>query len=162
MAVQRLQKGDTVVVISGKDKGKTGKVMRLFKDVDKVIVDPYTIRLKTAAPYPNMPTDMAGLIIVSSKAAKGAVSSDFDSGKATIGTGPWKFDSLDPTSGMELSANPDWWGGKVEIKHISVKFFADETSMAVKASDDNEAATTDGGDTPDAPVSDDHSDDGTD
>ena len=39
MAVQRLQKGDTVVVISGKDKGKTGKVMRLFKDDDKVIVE---------------------------------------------------------------------------------------------------------------------------
>src|SRR3954467_8744830 len=26
---------------------------------DKIIVDPYTIRLKTAAPYPLMPTDMA-------------------------------------------------------------------------------------------------------
>ena len=39
MAVQRLQKGDTVVVISGKDKGKTGKVMRLFKEDDKVIVE---------------------------------------------------------------------------------------------------------------------------
>jgi RNA polymerase sigma factor (sigma-70 family) len=39
----------------------------------------------------------------------------------------------------------------------------DETSTAVKASDDNEADATDGGDTPDdAPVSDDHSDDGTD
>ena len=39
--------------------------------VEKTIVDPYTIRLKTAAPYPNMPTDMAGLIIVSSRAARG-------------------------------------------------------------------------------------------
>ena len=39
MAVQRIQKGDTVVVISGKDKGKTGKVMRLFKEEDKVIVE---------------------------------------------------------------------------------------------------------------------------
>ena len=59
--------------------------------VDKIIVDPYTIRLKTAAPYPNLPTDMSGLPIVSSKAAKGAMSPDFDSGKATVGTGPWKF-----------------------------------------------------------------------
>ena len=39
MAVQRLQKGDTVVVISGKDKGKTGKIMRLLKEDDKVIVE---------------------------------------------------------------------------------------------------------------------------
>lgn len=34
--------------------------------VEKIIVDPFTIRLKTATPYPNMPTDMAGLSIVSS------------------------------------------------------------------------------------------------
>ena len=39
MAVQRIQKGDTVVIISGKDKGKTGKVMRLLKEDDKVIVE---------------------------------------------------------------------------------------------------------------------------
>lgn len=39
MSVARLQKGDTVVVISGKDKGKTGKVARLFRDEDKVIVE---------------------------------------------------------------------------------------------------------------------------
>ncbi len=39
MAVQRLQKGDTVVVISGKDKGKKGKIMRLLKEDDRVIVE---------------------------------------------------------------------------------------------------------------------------
>jgi large subunit ribosomal protein L24 len=39
MSVQRLQKGDTVVVIAGKDKGKKGKVMRLFKEENRVIVE---------------------------------------------------------------------------------------------------------------------------
>jgi len=39
MATQRLQKGDQVVVISGKDKGKKGKVMRLFKEEDRVVVE---------------------------------------------------------------------------------------------------------------------------
>jgi large subunit ribosomal protein L24 len=34
----RLRTGDTVVVISGKDKGKTGKVARILKDEDKVVV----------------------------------------------------------------------------------------------------------------------------
>jgi peptide/nickel transport system substrate-binding protein len=47
------------------------------------------------------------------------------------GTGPWKFDSFDPTSGIELSANPHWWGGKVPIQHISVKFFADQNGEAL-------------------------------
>ena len=39
MATQRLQKGDTVIVIAGKDKGKTGKVMRLFLEESRVIVE---------------------------------------------------------------------------------------------------------------------------
>jgi large subunit ribosomal protein L24 len=39
MSVQRLQKGDQVVIIAGKDKGKKGKVMRLFKETDRVIVE---------------------------------------------------------------------------------------------------------------------------
>jgi peptide/nickel transport system substrate-binding protein len=47
------------------------------------------------------------------------------------GTGPFKFDSLDPTSGAELSANPNYWGGKVRIKHISVKFFSSDTNAAL-------------------------------
>jgi peptide/nickel transport system substrate-binding protein len=48
-----------------------------------------------------------------------------------MGTGPWKFDSFNPSTGMELSANPNWWAGKVPIQHISIKFFADETSMDI-------------------------------
>jgi large subunit ribosomal protein L24 len=39
MSVSRLQKGDEVVVITGKDKGKKGKVMRLFRETDRVIVE---------------------------------------------------------------------------------------------------------------------------
>jgi peptide/nickel transport system substrate-binding protein len=54
-----------------------------------------------------------------------------DPGTLMMGTGPWKFDSLDPTSGAELSANPDWWGGKVPYAHISIKFFADANSEAL-------------------------------
>ncbi len=34
----RIRQGDTVVVISGKDKGKTGAVLRVMADDDKVIV----------------------------------------------------------------------------------------------------------------------------
>jgi large subunit ribosomal protein L24 len=39
MSVQRLQKGDEVIVIAGKDKGKKGKVMRLFVEENRVIVE---------------------------------------------------------------------------------------------------------------------------
>jgi peptide/nickel transport system substrate-binding protein len=52
-------------------------------------------------------------------------------GTLIMGSGPWEVDSLDPTSGAELSANPHWWGGKVPIKNISVKVYSSETSLAL-------------------------------
>ena len=54
MAVQRIQKGDTVVVISGKDKGKTGKVMRLLKEDDKVVVEGINLIKRHMKPNPRM------------------------------------------------------------------------------------------------------------
>lgn len=50
----------------------------------------------------------------------------------TMGTGPYKIDSFDPTNGIELSAHSKYWGGKVQtIQRISIKFFANETSEAL-------------------------------
>jgi peptide/nickel transport system substrate-binding protein len=52
-----------------------------------IVVDPYTIRFRTATPYPLMPSDMTQVAIISKAAAK-ATTEDFNSGKAAIGTGP--------------------------------------------------------------------------
>ena len=35
----RIKKGDQVIVIAGKDKGKTGRVLEVLKDVDRVVVE---------------------------------------------------------------------------------------------------------------------------
>ena len=35
----RIRKGDDVVVISGRDKGKTGSILRVIRSEDRVIVD---------------------------------------------------------------------------------------------------------------------------
>src|SRR6201993_1029259 len=60
------------------------------KQIQKIeIVDPYTIRFKTATPYPLMPTDMTQVAIISKHFAN-ASTDDFNSGKAAIGTGPYK------------------------------------------------------------------------
>ncbi|MBI5504676.1 MAG: 50S ribosomal protein L24 [Deltaproteobacteria bacterium] len=39
MAKPNIKKGDTVIVIAGRDKGKTGKVVRVLHEDDKVIVE---------------------------------------------------------------------------------------------------------------------------
>src|SRR4051794_33029382 len=55
--------------------------------VAKEIVDPYTIRLRYASPYPLAPNDLSTIYIVSKKVAANASTEDFNSGKATIGSG---------------------------------------------------------------------------
>lgn len=34
-----VKKGDTVIVLTGKDKGKTGKIIKSFPQLDRVIVE---------------------------------------------------------------------------------------------------------------------------
>jgi large subunit ribosomal protein L24 len=37
--VERIRKGDEVVVLSGKDKGKRGVVLRVLKDEDRIVIE---------------------------------------------------------------------------------------------------------------------------
>ncbi len=39
MAVRRLRKDDTVMVIAGRERGKTGKVLRVLADRDRVLIE---------------------------------------------------------------------------------------------------------------------------
>jgi len=39
MSLARVRKGDTVVVISGKDKGKTGKVLSISPEHERVLIE---------------------------------------------------------------------------------------------------------------------------
>ena len=42
----RIKSGDTVVVISGKDKGKKGKVLEVITSKDKVLVEGVNVATK--------------------------------------------------------------------------------------------------------------------
>lgn len=42
----KIKKGDTVIILSGKDKGKTGKVEKAFSKTDMVVVEGVNIATK--------------------------------------------------------------------------------------------------------------------
>jgi large subunit ribosomal protein L24 len=46
----KIKKGDTVVVITGKDKGKTGEVTKVLLDENRVVVSGINIATKHAKP----------------------------------------------------------------------------------------------------------------
>jgi peptide/nickel transport system substrate-binding protein len=102
------------------------------------IVDPYTIRIKTDGPAPNLPNDFIRLFIVSHIAAKDySASADkaaegFNSGKAAIGTGPYKFVSWTPKEQLVLAKNDAYWGEKEPWDKVTRKEIPNDASRVAQ------------------------------
>ena len=55
MAKMNVKKGDEVIVIAGKDKGKTGKVIQVIPSQDKVVVEGVAVVKRHTKPTQKMP-----------------------------------------------------------------------------------------------------------
>jgi peptide/nickel transport system substrate-binding protein len=98
---------------------------------EKIVVDPWTLRLKSAGPYPQMPVDLGTVLIVSAKAAAGATTDDFNTGKATLGTGPYKFVRWQKGDRIELARNDAYWGPKAPWDRVTFRIItSDPTRVA--------------------------------
>jgi peptide/nickel transport system substrate-binding protein len=86
-----------------------------------VKVDDYTVHIKTEKPYPLMVTDLTTIPMVSKKHGEGATTPDYNSGKAAIGTGPFKFVKYVPGDRIVMKANPGYWGGKQKWENVTLK-----------------------------------------
>ena len=58
--MMRVKREDTVVVIAGKDKGKTGKVVKVFPKTNKVIVE--GVNVVTKHQKPNAINPQGGIV----------------------------------------------------------------------------------------------------
>ena len=98
------------------------------KQITKIdVVDPYTIRFRTAQPYPLMPSDMVQIAIVS-KAAANASTDDFNAGKAAIGTGPYKLVRYTKGDRIELVRNDNWWGGRTPWDKVTLRLVTNDAA----------------------------------
>ena len=55
MTKLHIKKGDTVIVLAGEDKGKTGKVLKMLVDKQRAIVEGVNIVSKSAKPSAKHP-----------------------------------------------------------------------------------------------------------
>jgi peptide/nickel transport system substrate-binding protein len=90
--------------------------MRFVKVSDTVF------QVKTDGPNPIVPNNLANIMIVQHDRAANAGTAEFNSGAATIGTGPYKFVAFEPGSRLSMVANPDYWGGKPAFDRVEVRF----------------------------------------
>ncbi len=85
------------------------------------IVDPHTIIFKTATPHVLLPSDLASVLIISKLHGEKATTEDYNSGKAAIGTGPYKFVEYVPNQRVVVKANYGYWGGEEPWDKVTFK-----------------------------------------
>jgi peptide/nickel transport system substrate-binding protein len=92
------------------------------------VVDKRTLRVKTRYPYGALPEELNSILIVSKKAALKAGPEDFDSGRAMIGTGPYKFVRYRRGGRLELARNDDWWGLRPAWDKVTLRVVTSDPS----------------------------------
>jgi peptide/nickel transport system substrate-binding protein len=100
-------------------------------------VDALTLRLHAARPHPIMPSDLSFIPIIARHAATGAATEDFNSGRAAIGTGPYRFGSFRAGDRIELTRNDEYWRGAEPWARVSYRMITNDSARlaAVLAGD---------------------------
>ena len=91
-------------------------------------IDLLTIEFKTKAPTPDFIEQIGFVYVVEKKVAENASNEDFNSGKAVIGTGAYKFKSWTPGDNLVLARNDSFWGAKQDFDNVTVKFISNDAS----------------------------------
>jgi peptide/nickel transport system substrate-binding protein len=115
--------------------GGYGSFLRMIARVE--VVDPLTIRLHTRQPHSLLPTEMGYIAIVSRHAGQGASTEDYNSGRAAIGTGPYRLVSHNANDRTELVRNEAYFGGREPWSRVTLRFLGNDAarSAAVLAGD---------------------------
>ena len=86
------------------------------------VTGPYALRITTKEPNPNLPLNLASVHIVSRHAGQNAPSEDYNTGKALIGTGPFRFVSYTPGARILMRRNDEYWGRKSTWPNVDYRY----------------------------------------
>ena len=84
-------------------------------------IDDHSVRIRTATPQPQLPIDLSTFGIVSVKHGRDATTADYNSGKAAIGTGPYRFAKFTPGDAITLDRFDTYWGGRPAWSRVNIK-----------------------------------------
>lgn len=89
--------------------------------------DPHTLVMKTALPHPLLPRDMTAVQIIP-KSVADAKTEDFNSGKAMIGTGPYRFAEYKPGDRVVLERNDQYWGPRPAWQRVQYRMISNNAA----------------------------------
>ena len=100
--------------------------LRSIVDVEKS--GPYKIIIKTDKPNPVLPTQLHNVSIISKNVGSEVKTEAFLSGKAAIGTGPYKFVEYLPGDRLVLERFDDYWGPLPKFKQVVFKIISNDAA----------------------------------
>lgn len=86
--------------------------------------DPYTLRITTREPNPLLPLNLASINIVSRHIGETASSEDYNTGRAVIGTGPYRFVAYTPGARTLMRRSDDYWGPRPDWPNVEYRYIA--------------------------------------
>ncbi|MDB5372306.1 MAG: transporter substrate-binding protein [Belnapia sp.] len=104
--------------------GGFGGFVRAIERVE--VVDPLTIRFHTARPHPLLPTELASVAVIARHAAENAATEDYNSGKAAIGTGPYRMIAYRSGDRTELARNEAYFRGPEHWARVNYRFIGND------------------------------------
>lgn len=90
--------------------------------------DPYTLRVKTVVPNPLLVQNIDSVYIVSRHIGAKSSTEDYNSGKAVIGTGPYRLVSYAQGDRTLFERNRDYWGKPPLWTTVDYRFIANPAS----------------------------------
>lgn len=90
--------------------------------------DDHTLIIKTRTPNANLLPDVDSIYIVSRHVGANASSADYNSGKAMVGTGPYRFVSYVPGDRTIFERNKDYYGATPAWDSVDYRFIANPAS----------------------------------
>ena len=109
---------DRLPTVPNSDNLTAGKLRLVIK---LEIIDPLTVRMTTAKPYPALPAALPDFHLVCASVPATATTAEFDSGKDAIGSGPYRSVKWQRGQGWELERFDDHWGPKPAYAHVTIR-----------------------------------------
>ncbi len=84
--------------------------------------DAQTVIIKTNTPNPMLPLDIASIYVVSRHVGENSATEDYNSGRAAVGTGPYKFVSYSPGDRTVFERSPSYYGPRPLWDKVNYRF----------------------------------------
>ncbi|MBR0648842.1 ABC transporter substrate-binding protein [Roseomonas terrae] len=106
--------------------GSFGTYTREVRTVE--VTGPHSLRITATAPAPLLMANLSNIFIVSRRHGEGASTDDYNSGKAMIGTGPYRFARWSAGTEVHYARNDAYWGEREPWERASFRVIANNTA----------------------------------